>query len=255
MRARSEVVVGVGPDGRTRVEVLRAEAPLLLRESHASLRDQPDAPLVQLVGGAAAPLGGDDLALDVAVGAGAAVVVRSVAATYAQPSTVPARSELVTTARIGAGGRLDWWPEPLVSVRGSDHVATTVVCAEAGSVVRWVDEVVLGRHGESGGRLVVRQRIEVGGHPVCVHDATFDPDDTSAGRHGDARVAITGIVHGLPSATAASIVRSGARAARLPVDDRTVAWVALGDDREQLHAALAELGLAQARPVGAHVVR
>lgn len=243
MRARSELAVALGADGRTRLEVLRAETPLLLRESDVSLRCEPDAPLVQLVGGAAAPLGGDDLALDVRVGEGAALTVRSVAATYAQPSTVPAQSTLTTTAHVGIGARLDWWPEPLVSVRGSDHVATTVVRVEEGATLRWVDEVVLGRHGELGGRVVVRQRIEVAGRPVCVHDATFEPGDTSAGRHGSARVAITGIVHGPAASTPQSIVRPGVRAARLSVDEHTVAWVALGDDREQLHAALAELGL------------
>lgn len=251
MRARSVLHVARGSSGASRVEVLRAEAPLLLRESDATLRLSAGVPLVQLVGGAAAPLGGDDLRLDVRVGDGAALAVRSVAATFAQPSTVPAGSLAVVDVEVGPGAHLDWWPEPLVSVRGSDHVAATTVHVGVGAVVCWVDEAVLGRHGEPSGRLVVRQRIEVGGVPLSVHDATFDPDAVSAGRHGDARVAITGFVHGIASGPPASVVRGRVRAARLPLDGVTTSWVALGDDREELHAVLVELGLG---PIGAQPI-
>ncbi len=202
MRAHSALHVEQRADGTSRLAVLRCESPLLLRESDVTLRLLAAVPLVQLVGGAAAPLGGDDLRLDVHVGAGAAVAVRSVAATFAQPSTVPARSHAVVDVTIGPGAHLDWWPEPVVSVRGSDHEAATVVRVAGGASVRWVDEVVLGRHREVSGRLVVRQRIELDGAPLCMHDATFDPAELSAGRHGTARVVITGLVHGVAAAPA-----------------------------------------------------
>ncbi len=250
MRAHSELHVERVGDG-ARIVVLRAEVPLLLRESHPTLRLEPGVPLVQLVGGAAAPLGGDELRLDVRVGAGAALAVRSVAATFAQPSTLPARSQAEIDVEVGPDGHLDWWPEPLVSVTGSDHVATTALRLAAGARARWVDEVVLGRHGEPSGRLVVRQRVESDGAPLCVHDVTFDPAVLSTGRHGASRIAITGLVHGVDVAPPASIVRHAIRAVRTPVDGVTTAWVGLGDDREEVHAALAELGLARGGPIGA----
>jgi urease accessory protein len=62
----------------SRLVELRSDPPLVLRATPAGLH---------LVGGAAGPLGGDELALDITVGAGACLVVRSAAATLAQPAS------------------------------------------------------------------------------------------------------------------------------------------------------------------------
>src|SRR3954452_19481377 len=124
MQAVAELVVDVDERGRTRPAKLLGEAPLLLR-----ITDQGDGPLtVHLVGGAAGPLGGDRLRTRVEVGRAAQLRLRSVAASLAQPgrelgSTSDARVEVF----VAANGALDWHPQPLVSVAGSNHVQRTVV--------------------------------------------------------------------------------------------------------------------------------
>ena len=72
MRARARVVVAAG-----RLAVLDSRAPLVLR------RTGPDE--VYLVGGAAGPLGGDDLCLSVEVGTGDRLRLRTAAASVALP--------------------------------------------------------------------------------------------------------------------------------------------------------------------------
>ena len=54
-------------------------------------------------------------------GEGAAVTVRSVGATMVHPGAAGDGSTLEIDVSVGAGATLDWWPEPTVSVRGSDH--------------------------------------------------------------------------------------------------------------------------------------
>ncbi|MDX6338559.1 MAG: urease accessory protein, partial [Streptosporangiaceae bacterium] len=54
--------------GRTRITVLRSDGPLALRETPLG---------VYLVGTAAGPLGGYDLTLDIDVGPGSCLVIRS----------------------------------------------------------------------------------------------------------------------------------------------------------------------------------
>jgi urease accessory protein len=62
--------------GRTRLTLLRSQAPLVLR---------PAADAVYLAAGAAGPLGGDELDLTVSVGPDACLTMRTVAATVALP--------------------------------------------------------------------------------------------------------------------------------------------------------------------------
>ncbi len=76
MRAAARVEVA-RRDGRDVLVDVRSEPPLALRR----VGDR-----VLLVGSAAAPVGGDELALDVVVGPGARLSLGSVAATMAWPS-------------------------------------------------------------------------------------------------------------------------------------------------------------------------
>ena len=68
-------IVAAGPAG-TRLPVLASQAPLVLRRT-------PEA--VYLVGGAAGPIGGDQLSLRITVGAGALLRLRTAAASIALP--------------------------------------------------------------------------------------------------------------------------------------------------------------------------
>ena len=122
MRATARIVAE--PDGRggTRLTELYGEVPLLAR------RTGPGE--VHLVGGAAGPLGGDDLSIDIRVAADARLVVRTVAASVALPGS--GRSRTVVTATVH--GRLEWLPEPVVAARRCDHLTAVPCGARAGGV-------------------------------------------------------------------------------------------------------------------------
>ena len=130
-------------------------------------------PVVHLVGGAAGPLGGDDLVLDVTVGDGATLVVRGVAAMLAQPGVDPdERGRLSIRATVGEGATLDWDPEPTILVAGCRLDLDVTIDAAADACVRWSEELVLGRSGEESGEVVARTRAVVGGRLALDHAMT-----------------------------------------------------------------------------------
>lgn len=253
--------------------MLRAEAPLLLR-----VTDQTAEQLtVHLVGGAAGPLGGDCLDFDLAVGSGARLTVRSVAASLAQPGR---ERESVSTvrARVAAGASLDWWPQPLLSIAGSSHTIRTVVDVDrdvdaemdaetdAGqhqpATIRWVDEVVLGRAGEKSGNLMVDQRFTVAGVPLACHCTTFDPLCAGVGRHGLGRSVITALVLGpraLEARSVASSTSASISIARYPISATATSWIGLGHDIDELRAKMIDefaLGHRERSPfVSTHISR
>jgi urease accessory protein len=155
--ARAAVASRADDGGRTRVTVLRSDGPLALRETPAG---------VYLVGAAAGPLGGDDLALDIEVGPGARLVLRSAAGMVLLPGPRGGRSWLRITARVAAGGTLDWAPQPAVAAAGCDHHTRATVELAAGAVLRWREEIVAGRHGEPSGRCASRLDVTRAGAPV-----------------------------------------------------------------------------------------
>jgi len=243
MDARAELVVRVDERGRTCPATVFGEAPLLLRVTD---RDD-DALTVHLVGGAAGPLGGDRLSTTVGVGAGAALRVRSVAASLAQPGASPgAISHARVDVAVAPNATLDWHPQPLISVAGSNHVQhTEVALADESSTVRWIDEVVLGRHDEPGGLLTVHQRFTVAGRPILHHTLRFGAH-LAIGRHGNHRVAVTALVvcAGAEQPTGpAVIVDTTRRLCRLNLDESHTMWIALADDLDDARSGLAELGL------------
>ena len=135
---------------------------------------------VHLVHAAGGPLGGDDLALAVDVGAGAALAVRSAGATLVQPGAGAAAgtaARWAVHARVGAGGRLDWAPEPTVVADGTALASTLRVelAAGAGATVREV--VVLGRHARRGGRCASGLDVVVDGVPLLAHTTVLDGAD------------------------------------------------------------------------------
>ncbi|MEO5899135.1 MAG: urease accessory protein UreD [Ilumatobacteraceae bacterium] len=191
---------------------------------------------MHLLGGAAGPLGGDELRTRVHVEPGAHGTVRSVAATLVHPGPHGAPSNASTDATIAAGASLDWWPEPLVAIVGCYHTVRTHVAVEQGADVRWVDEMVGGRHDESAGSIVLHQRIELGGSPVLHH--TVRPD----WRPGN-RVVVSGVWVGPPSGASQTFLDTDVRAGRYALGPTATAWVGVGDDLTDVRAALWDLGL------------
>lgn len=138
------------------------------------LRPAPG-PVVHLVGGAAGPLGGDTLALDIVVGPRAHLVVRGVAATLALPGAGGEPARLSVRATIGPGACLDWAPEPTIVAHRARLELDTEIEVEspsAGTLLRWCEELVLGRSGETPGQVTARTRAVVAGRPVLDHATT-----------------------------------------------------------------------------------
>ena len=163
MRATARIVAAAGG----RLPVLRSEAPLLVRRTGPAT--------VHLVGGAAGPLGGDRLRLEIVVGPAADLTVRSVAATVALPGAGAGSSRTDVVVEVAAGGRLRWLPEPLVAAAGCRHEAVTTVDLAPDARLVWRDELVCGRHGEEPGDATLRANVRLDGRPLYRHDLAVGP--------------------------------------------------------------------------------
>jgi urease accessory protein len=148
--------------------VLASQVPLVLRRT-------PDA--VYLVGGAAGPLGGDDLSLSVQVAEGACVRLRTAAASVALPGQSGAESVFRVRATVGAGGRLEYLPEPLVVANGARHTVRFDITLAEGAMLILRDEVILGRHDERGGTCTTQLRVDYADAPLLRHEVTVSGTD------------------------------------------------------------------------------
>lgn len=164
---RAEAIIEVERRGpRSVCTRLRSDPPISLRQS-------PDAVLV--VSSGAGPLGGDELALRVRVGAGAQLTLRSVAATVVLPGHRAGPSRSILDIEVDAGGHLELLLEPQIIAAGADHESSTTIGLADGATVRWRDEVVLGRHAEAGGSLLQRTRVVLADAPLLVTDLAVGP--------------------------------------------------------------------------------
>ncbi|MEV5832998.1 urease accessory protein UreD [Nocardia sp. NPDC052112] len=141
-----------------------------LPEIHASgglaaRRTGPDT--VHLIGTAATPLGGDELDIEIVVGAGARLVVRSVAATIALPSTRTPLS--LAHWRFDVAGELDFDPEPTLVAGGAHHHAVTEVRLTPDARLRLRERVQIGRSGEDDGGWRGDLIADVGDLPLLRH--------------------------------------------------------------------------------------
>ncbi len=163
MHATARVAASAGG----RLDVLYGEAPLLPR------RTGPNE--IHFVGGAAGPLGGDRLRIEVCVGAGATLTVRSVAAMIALPSRDGALSRLDVHATVEEGGRLEWLTEPLIAAGRCNHVTASTVDLAAGASLVWRDELVCGRHGETPGDVRLLSSVQLEKRSLYVHELAVGP--------------------------------------------------------------------------------
>jgi urease accessory protein len=173
--SRAVVTAECDDAGRTRITRLRSDGPLAVREVGGS-----EPATVYLVGAAAGPLGGDDLALQLTVAPGARLTVRSAATTLALPGAGESRFAL--RALVGAGGRLDFAPEPTVAVAGCHHRSVADIALGPGAVLSWREEVVLGRHGEGPGTYGSRCDVVLDDVPLLRHELRLDGSGRYASR-------------------------------------------------------------------------
>jgi len=137
--------------------------------------------LVQVVNPTAGILSGDRLESDIAVGAGAALLVTTPSASRVfqmKDGTAECRQHF----SVASGGWLEVMPEPLVPHRGSRYRQVTRVDAEPGATLFFVDQLQPGRVGHDeawqwdrlilelevrlGGELVLRERLDQSGEEL-----------------------------------------------------------------------------------------
>jgi urease accessory protein len=185
VRARAELAVELGPDaGRLR---WRCAPPVVLRQTGPN-----QVHLVQAAGG---PLGGDDLALDVCLGAGSQLQLRSAAAMVVQTGRPAAPARWTVAAALAEGSVLDWRPEPTVVCDGAELHSRVTVALQRSARAILRDEVVLGRAGQRGGRYHGELTVELDGAPLLAHTLLLDgADPVLAGPAGTGGARVVGML-------------------------------------------------------------
>ncbi len=154
----------------TRVVRLAATPPLA-----AKVLAGADEPVVMVIGAAASLLAGDSVHLQVELAPGAALTLRSTAATIVHPCPEGESTSLTVDCSLGAGARLTWLLEPLIACGGCDHRGRTRIRLGPGATVIWLDSVTLGRTGEVPGRLQQRLDADCAGHPLLREGLRLGP--------------------------------------------------------------------------------
>jgi len=165
------------------------------REQRAQLRVREQHPPLQVVrafplptGGAlvhlhnisGGVLGGDQLALDVEVGAGAHVQLTSTSATRLYRSRPEAPAAVQTgTIKVREGALLEYLPDPLIPFSGSRYQQHTRIDLEAGAGLFWWETVTPGRiaRGElfDYDHLLLNLNISAQGHPIAAERLKLEP--------------------------------------------------------------------------------
>lgn len=236
----------------------RSQPPLVLRPtglvSGCPRQGEDNHSRVHLVQAAGGPLGGDDLRLHLELAAGARLQLRSAAATVVQPGPVvppgtPVRAPAgappaawTFTADLAAGAALDWRPEPTVVCDGAELVSRIRLRLAAGAGVVARELVVLGRHGQRGGRYRGELTVEVAGWPLLAHTTVLDgADEALRGPGGTGGHRVLGMLLAAGSATTpppGAGARSGLRWACTPLAGPGRLLVAVGDSPEGVLAVL-----------------
>ncbi len=234
MKAASRLLATLSPTGTTRLDVIASQTPLLWRVT-------PDA--VYLVGGAAGPIGGDELSIDLEIGPGATLAVASTAAMIALPGRDSAPSTLRVRVRVRTGGTLKWLPEPTVGAFGCRHRVTTLIDLGVDSRLTWREELIAGRWGEESGSVSSSLRIEVQGRPLLHQSLGIGPDApewTSPAVVGTHRAVGSMVIVDPNSAGAGSNkTLSGPLVARMPLPGPGVLVTALAGGAADLRRVLA----------------
>jgi urease accessory protein len=129
-------------------------------------------------------LDGDDLVIDVEVGAGCTLEVEDVGGTVAYPGV----SSWRLIARVGRGGRLIWRGLPFVVASGARARRISEIVLAPGAVVIMRDTIVLGRHGERGGEIRSEMSIQQEEQPALIERLEADAAAPQAGVLGVHRV-------------------------------------------------------------------
>jgi urease accessory protein len=151
----------------------------------------PRAARIALVATRALLLGGDHVRVEVRVGEGVELELVEVSGTVAYPGRGRPASWHVD-ARVGAAGLLVWDALPFVVAQEADVERRTDVVLDRDAVALLRETLVLGRTGETGGRVRSRTRVdqvcEEGGEELFVEDLDLGDDRALPGILGEDRV-------------------------------------------------------------------
>jgi urease accessory protein len=145
---------------------------------------------------------------------------------------------------VADGGTFDWHLQPFVATAGCRHHQDVAVLLEGSGVLRWTEELLLGRWEESPGRLDLRLEVDLDGDPLLRHQLRVGPDadgwDGPAVLGGHRAVGLA--LHagrGIEAAEPAA----GPGWAALTLEGPAVMVVALADDLVDVRTALANAAL------------
>lgn len=217
MHARTTVVVD--PGGR--LASVACQPPLTVRQIRSCA---PDTCALCVVGTAAGPLPGDDLALSLTLTPGAVASMQATGAQIAQggvPGAPTARVRYEVT--LGAGATLDADPGALVVATNADVEVEVRVDLAADATLTWRETVVLGRSGEPPGRVRLQWDVRRDGAPLLRQDLDLaDPALRDwSGMHGGAKL-LTTTLHVAPGLAARTEVRSPADVTQRLAHDATL---------------------------------
>jgi urease accessory protein len=165
--------VRAGHNGRTTtLPLLSGDGPFHLQK----LRPRGDLARIDVIGAMSGPLGGDRLAFQADVGPRARLRITAAASTIALRGPTDDAATYDIRLTVGDDAVLHWLPQPLISTAGSHlrQTCTVDLAPTARLVLR--DEQVLGRTGETSGRLTTRLTVLRAGCPLLDQHASFgDP--------------------------------------------------------------------------------
>ena len=209
---------------------VRCAPPLTLRQVRGGQRCE-----LRLVGTAAGPLAGDDLALSLVLRPGAAATLRAAGASVAQGGG--GERTLAIRAELGDGADLTAEPGTLIACAGSRAEVRVEITLGAGARVDWRELIVLGRTGEPPGRVALRWDVTRCGQPVLRQFARLGPGPR--GLTAGKRVLACALISD-PARPARTVVSSPLAVAQR-VDEHTRLVSVLGDDAAGAVRLLGEL--------------
>jgi len=200
---------------------VRCAPPLTLRQVRGEAPDGEQRCELRLVGTAAGPLAGDDLALSLVLRPGARATLRAAGASVAQGGG--GERTLAIRADLGQGADLIAEPGVLVACAGSRIEVRVEITLGAGAAVDWRELIVLGRTGEPAGQATLRWDVTRCGEPELRQFADLGPALYRGGR-----VLACALISD-PAGTARTAVESATAVAQR-LNDHTVLVSVLGDD-------------------------
>lgn len=197
--ADTRVAVTAGSP-RARVDlVVGALAPRLIDRSENYAR-------VALTAAGMILLGGDRVRIEVQVGPGCTLDLVDVGGTVAYPTQATA-SQWLIDAHVAEGGVLLWQGLPFVVAEGADVRRRTDIHLGVGATVLLRETLVLGRHGEVGGRVRSEMHVADADGPLLVEHLEVDAHAPEPGVLSDHRVFDSVIAIGAsPPATRGALV-------------------------------------------------